>query len=92
MERALSETRLSRWEALSVPSLTYQDCNTVSYFVSVVQGGRRLSQGCVTTPISVQCHSCKQPDGCVLADLTTSALPAKKRSLKLFPGWCQGLI
>lgn len=38
----------------------------------------------VTTPISAQCHSCKQSHGSVLADLTKSALPATKKGLKLF--------
>ncbi len=77
--------RFSGWEALSVPSFTYQHSNTVRYFVSVVQGGWGLFRGRVTTPISVQCHSCKQSDDSVLADLTTSALPVKKSGIVPWP-------
>lgn len=46
-----------------------------------------MSQGCVTTPISVQCHRCKQCRGCVLADLTTSALPAEKKKKSEIVSW-----
>lgn len=46
----------------------------------------------VTTPISAQCHSCKQSHGSVLADLTKSALPATKKRSEIVSGWCQGLI
>lgn len=40
-----------------------------------------MYQGCVMTPISVQCLSCKCSHASVLADLTTSALPAKKEAV-----------
>lgn len=74
-------------------SSTLQQCfNAPGCVVNAVLRGWMVFQCHVTTPISAQCHSCKQSHGSVLADLTKSALPATKKRSEIVSGWCQGLI
>lgn len=56
-------------------------CNAVGSVLNAVLGGWMVFQRRVTTPISAQCHSCKQSHGSVLADLTKSALQATEKKV-----------
>lgn len=70
---------LERWVAsLCCSSTLMRRARSVVY--AVLEGWMVFQQH-VTTPISAQCHSCKQSHGSVLADLTKSALPATKKNV-----------
>lgn len=79
----LKEPKRSQCKCL-VCSPPQQCSDAVGSVVNAVLGGWMVLRRRVTTPISAQCHSCKQSHGSVLADLTKSALPATKKGLKLF--------
>lgn len=79
-----SQVFMRKVSRLSPPS-------TVTQWATLLAWSKE-AEGCfwgplVTTPISVQCHSCKQSHGSVLAALTTSALPERKKEKSEIISW-----